>query len=104
MNAKLKIVLAAAGVAFATLASAEIPSKDQLFQANVTSVRAVVGPPTQHCWRATADVQKCQPIQSDAKPAFWNVTYMFEGREHTVQMTAPPGPTIQVNREGEPRS
>ena len=141
---------------------------ERLFQVNVTSVRAVVGPPSQRCWMekeqvvqqqgapanvggavlggllggvighqvnggsrdiatvggavagaaigsqvgrngggqvvSTQDVQKCETVQSTAKPEFWDVTYMFEGREHRVQMTAPPGPTIQVNREGEPRS
>jgi hypothetical protein len=31
------------------------------------------------------------------------VTYEFQGVEHRVQMNAPPGPTILVNRDGEPR-
>jgi uncharacterized protein YcfJ len=47
-------------------------------------------------------VQRCadQPAQG---PAYWDVTYFFRGQEHHVQMTAPPGNTVTVNRQGEPR-
>jgi uncharacterized protein YcfJ len=131
---------------------------EQLFEAQVTSVRAVVGPPEQRCWVerrdvnanvpgaiagaviggilghqigggrgqdiATAggavagaavgssvgsnygygqDVQRCANVASNAQPDYWDVTYVFRGREHHAQMTAPPGPTITVNRDGEPR-
>jgi hypothetical protein len=31
------------------------------------------------------------------------VTYNFNGVEHRVQMSSPPGPTIGVNGDGEPR-
>jgi hypothetical protein len=31
------------------------------------------------------------------------VTYLFRGVEHRAQMTSPPGRTITVNRNGEPR-
>jgi hypothetical protein len=31
------------------------------------------------------------------------VTYNFRGYEHRVQTTTPPGPTILVNENGEPR-
>jgi hypothetical protein len=31
------------------------------------------------------------------------VTYVFRGLEHRVQMSAPPGATILVNGNGEPR-
>ena len=134
---------------------------ERLFQANVTSVRAVVGPPEQRCWVerdqvrnsnpnvpgavvgailggvlghqvgggrgkdvATAggavagaaigantgggsvgygqDVQRCRDVPS-AQPAFWDVTYDFRGLRHHAQMSAPPGPTITVNGNGEPR-
>ena len=130
---------------------------EPLFEAPVTSVRAVVGPPEQRCWVerrdfnanvpgaiagaviggilghqiggghgqdiATAggavagaavggsvgsnygygqDVQRCTNVTSD-RPDYWDVTYVFRDREHRVQMTAPPGPTITVNRDGEPR-
>ena len=140
---------------------------ERLYQANVTSVRAVVGPPENRCWVerqqvvddrgggspnvagaiiggviggvlghqigggrgrdvATAggavagaaiganagrggggvyaqDVQRCESVPGSARPAFWEVTYNFRGTEHRVQMSAPPGPTIAVNGNGEPR-
>jgi len=142
-------------------------NNERLFQANVTSVRAVVGPPEQRCWvereqvvqeergrasvpggiagaliggilghqvgggsgrdiatvggvvagaaiganvgrgstqqMATQDVQRCATTPSQRRPEFWDVTYDFRGQEHRVQMTAPPGATITVNRRGEPR-
>ncbi len=49
------------------------------------------------------DVRRCETVPAQAQPAFWDVTYRFRGVEHHVQMTAPPGATIVVNREGEPR-
>jgi uncharacterized protein YcfJ len=140
---------------------------ERLFQADVTSVRAVMGQPEQRCWVereqvvqnrggevnvpgaiagaviggilghqigggrgqdiATAggavggaalganigrnggqqvysqDVQRCTEVSSNARPAYWDVTYNFRGREGRVQMTSPPGPTITVNAQGEPR-
>jgi uncharacterized protein YcfJ len=140
---------------------------ERLFQADVTSVRAVVGPPEQRCWvereqvmqeergrasvpggiagaliggilghqvgggsgrdiatvggvvagaaiganvgrgstqqMATQDVQRCATTPSQRRPEFWDVTYDFRGQEHRVQMTAPPGATVTVNRRGEPR-
>ncbi len=138
---------------------------ERLYEATVTSVRAVVGPPEQRCWierqqvvdappgganvpgaivgaviggilghqigggrgqdAATAggavagaaiganvgrgtgqvytqDVQRCTTVPS-ARPAYWDVTYSFRGLEHRIQTSAPPGPTITVNRKGEPR-
>jgi hypothetical protein len=132
---------------------------ERLFEANVTSVRAVVGPPDRRCWVergevsgnnipgaiagavvggilghqiggghgqdiATAggavagaaignnvgrdggnagDVEHCRDVSRNERPDYWDVTYEFRGREHRVQMSAPPGPTIQVNRDGDPR-
>jgi uncharacterized protein YcfJ len=138
---------------------------EQLYQAPVTSVHAVVGPPEQRCWVerqqvvedrggpnipgaivggviggvlghqigggrgqdvATAggavagvaiganvnrggtqtydrDVQRCETVSSSARPDYWDVTYDFQGVQHRVQMSAPPGPTITVNGNGEPR-
>ena len=49
------------------------------------------------------DVQRCATVPYDARPEYWDVTYNFRGREHRVQMSAPPGPTIAVNARGEPR-
>jgi hypothetical protein len=31
------------------------------------------------------------------------VTYAFRGVEHRMQTTVPPGPTVTVNEQGEPR-
>jgi uncharacterized protein YcfJ len=49
------------------------------------------------------DVQRCSSVPSRAQPDYWDVTYSFRGKEHRVQLTAPPGPTVTVNRDGEPR-
>lgn len=141
-------------------------SNEQLYEAQVTSVRAVVGTPEQRCWvereqipqerskanvpgaiagaviggilghqvgggrgkdiatvggavaggaiganvgrdsgqqATTQDVQHCENIPSQARPEFWDVTYNFRGMEHRIQMTAPPGSTVTVNEQGEPR-
>ena len=138
---------------------------ETLYEAPVTSVRAVVGPPQQRCWverqvidssaggvnvpgaivggvvggilghqigsgrgqdlatgigaaggavvganvgRApgttyTQDVQRCENVTSAGSLDYWDVTYTFRGYEHHVQTTSPPGRTILVNAEGEPR-
>lgn len=140
--------------------------QERLYEAQVTSVRAVVGPSEQRCWvereqvvqergdasvpgaiigaviggvlghqvgggrgkdvatvggavaggvvganvgrgagtqAGTRDVQRCASVPSQA-PAYWDVTYNFRGRDHTMQVTSPPGPTVTVNRQGEPRA
>ena len=51
---------------------------------------------------STRDVRRCENAPS-GPPQFWDVTYRFEGVDHRVQMTSPPGQTIAVNRNGEPR-
>lgn len=139
-------------------------SGERLYQANITSVRAVVGPPTQRCWMereevsnkgapnvggalagaliggvlghqigngsgrdiatvggavvggaigsnvgrdsgpTTRDVQRCATTANTSKPEFWDVTYKFRGQEHRMQVTAPPGNTVTVNAQGEPRA
>lgn len=140
---------------------------ERLYQAQVTSVRAVVGPREQRCWIEreqvaperrsgsnlpgaiagaviggilghqvggghgrdvataggavagaaiganvggdggqpgyTQDVQRCADAPGRVRPNYWDVTYDFRGQEHRVQMAAPPGPSITVNRDGEPR-
>ena len=142
--------------------------EERVYDANVTLVRAVVGPPEQRCWMereevaatrgdlnmggavlgalvggvlghqvgggigkdiatvgglaagaaiganvgrdkngtaaTTREVQKCASQPSTAAPEFWDVTYTFKGVEHHVQMTSPPGATIPVNAQGDPRS
>lgn len=142
---------------------------ERLYQANITSVRAVVNAPTQRCWvereqvvqdqrsspnvggavlgaviggilghqvgggsgrdAATAvgvvagaaiggntnrdsggqqvvtqDVQRCTSTPSQARPEYWDVTYNFRGIDHHVQMTTPPGASVTVNEQGEPRA
>ena len=52
----------------------------------------------------TRDVQRCANQPGDARPAYWDVTYNFRGREHQVQMTSAPGTSITVNAQGEPRT
>ena len=49
------------------------------------------------------DVQRCEYVPASANPDYWDVTYVFGGREHRAQMTVPPGPTILVNAQGIPR-
>jgi uncharacterized protein YcfJ len=144
-------------------------NNERVYEADVTSVRAVVGPPEQRCWvereqvaqqpsqrsnvpgaiagaviggilghqvgngrgndlatvggaiaggaigttvgrdgrpqgNQTQDVQRCTSVPSQAQPTLWDVSYVFRGAEHRVQMTAPPGRTLTVNRSGEPRA
>ena len=139
---------------------------EPLYEATVTSVRAVVGPPQQRCWverqtvdtgspginvpgavvggvvggilghqighgrgrdvatgigaaggaviganvghdsgdtAYTQDVQRCANVSTAAPLDYWDVTYSFRGYEHHVQTTTPPGRTILVNAQGEPR-
>jgi uncharacterized protein YcfJ len=139
---------------------------ERLYEAEVGSVRAVVGPPERRCWveheqvapergganvpgaiagallggilghqigggrgkdlataggavagaavganvgrdgggpATTRDVQRCADTPGSARPAYWDVTYTFRGRDHRIQMAAPPGRTITVNGQGEPR-
>jgi uncharacterized protein YcfJ len=142
-------------------------SNERLYEATVTSVRAVVSEPQQRCWvereqvgsdsrqanipaaiagaviggilghqvgggrgkdLATVggavggaalganigrdggapaygqDVQRCERASSQARPDYWDVTYNFRGSDHRVQLSAPPGPTLTVNAQGEPRA
>ena len=51
----------------------------------------------------TQNVQRCSQAPAEARPTYWDVTYNFRGVEHRVQMTSPPGATVQVNDQGEPR-
>lgn len=52
----------------------------------------------------TQDVQRCTHASGVARPAYWDVTYDFRGVEHRVQLTTPPGPSVSVNEQGEPRA
>ena len=52
----------------------------------------------------TQNVQRCASVPRQARPDYWDVTYNFRGEEYRVQMTTPPGPTVTVNGQGEPRA
>jgi uncharacterized protein YcfJ len=49
------------------------------------------------------DVQRCENVQGQLQPDYWDVTYNFRGIEHHVQMSVPPGPTLTVDENGDPR-
>ena len=48
------------------------------------------------------DVRRCESVQ-DGEPDYWDVAYEFRQVEHQIRMSAPPGRTIYVNRDGLPR-
>lgn len=48
------------------------------------------------------DVQRCETTANNT-PEYWDVTYTYRGVVHHVQMSSAPGPTIAVNRNGDPR-
>jgi hypothetical protein len=48
------------------------------------------------------DVERCHDVRNE-QPAYYDVTYDFDGQVHHVQTPRPPGPTITVNDRGEPR-
>jgi uncharacterized protein YcfJ len=137
--------------------------EDRLFEANVTSVHAVMAANEQRCWvdkeqvtersrvnvpgaivggvlggvlghqigngrgndvatvggvvggaaiganvgrgeqTVTQDVQRCENVPGNARTDYWDVTYDFRGQQHRVQLSTPPGTTITVNEQGEPR-
>ncbi len=52
--------------------------------------------------RSGREVRRCENV-ANAQPEYWDVVYNFQGTDHRVQMTAPPGRTIMVNARGEPR-
>ena len=53
---------------------------------------------------STRDVRRCETTAADATPQYYDVTYEFRGVQHRVQMVAPPGRSITVNDNGEPRT
>jgi hypothetical protein len=102
---------------------------DGRYEARVISVRAVLGGPGQQCWvekqqigplelpgaiiggtidllsgrQSTEYIQRCRTVPSGARPEYWDVTYEFHGIQHHAQLSAPPGETIAVYSNGEPR-
>jgi uncharacterized protein YcfJ len=53
---------------------------------------------------STRDVRRCETTAASGPPQYYDVTYQFRGTEHRVQMASPPGRTITVNGNGEPRT
>ena len=51
----------------------------------------------------TQDVRKCAAAPGSGRPEYYDVVYRFRGQEHRMQTQVPPGPTVTVNRRGEPR-
>lgn len=49
------------------------------------------------------NVQRCANVPRNARADYWDVTYDFRGQAYRMQMTSPPGQTVTVNRQGEPR-
>ena len=49
------------------------------------------------------DVRRCETTSNNSAPEYWDVTYNYRGVEHRAQVSSPPGQTIAVNRNGEPR-
>ena len=64
---------------------------------------AAVGANTGRGGGYTQDVQRCQAIAGTGRPAYWDVTYAFRGRQYRAQLSFAPGATINVNGRGEPR-
>ncbi|KQV60861.1 hypothetical protein ASC95_05390 [Pelomonas sp. Root1217] len=52
----------------------------------------------------TRDVQRCDDRPVAQNPAYWDVTYNFRGQQHHMQVATPPGATVTVNANGEPRA
>jgi len=95
---------------------------ERLFEAPVTFVRAVLGPPDRRCWVerqgeprgangspaimghriGASTVRRCRD-GGNGTPAYWEVGYSFRGIAHHIRMNESPGPTVTVNRRGEPR-
>lgn len=48
-------------------------------------------------------VERCASVEPDARPAYWDVSYRFRGAVHHAQMAGPPGRTITVGEDGQPR-
>ncbi len=53
---------------------------------------------------STQNVQRCTTAPAQGRPDYWDVAYHFRGVEHHMQTSTQPGPTVQVNDDGEPRS
>lgn len=63
---------------------------------------AVIGSQVGRGVETSRPVTRCADAPAE-RPDYYDVTYRYRGQQHHVQMTQPPGPTIAVNRRGEPR-
>lgn len=63
---------------------------------------AVIGSQVGRHAEAQRPVTRCADAPAE-RPDYYDVTYRYRGMQHHVQMTQPPGPTLVVNRRGEPR-
>ena len=78
------------------------PNRD-LATAGGAVVGAVVGANVGTQTVVTRPTQRCASVPPQGRPDYWDVTYQFRGMQHHVQTTYPPGPTVTVNDDGEPR-
>ena len=77
------------------------------------SSATVAGQPGQR-WEVCEDARfggRCAVLRPGGYPSLASmgldnrhVTYNFRGQDHRIQMANPPGPTVTVNRQGEPRA
>ena len=49
------------------------------------------------------NIRRCSTSQNNNRPQYWDVSYVFRGQPHRMQMTSAPGNTVTVNAQGEPR-
>lgn len=100
---------------------------DRPQEAMVTSVRAVLGLPQRLCWielepmaagstpvppaqqmgarrPLTKDLRRCDILPSQARPEYWEITYVFRGQEYRTQVSSQPGHTVTVDERGTHRS
>ncbi len=50
------------------------------------------------------NVRRCANTNNYNHASYWDVTYRFRGQDHRAQVISPPGATLSVNEQGEPRN
>jgi uncharacterized protein YcfJ len=53
---------------------------------------------------ATQDVQRCKTVAGESRTEYYDVSYNFRNKDHRMQTVSPPGSTVRVNWQGEPRN
>lgn len=66
------------------------------------AVGSQVGRQPQASGGYTQDVERCSSV-GRSEVDHWDVRYEYRGISHRTQMTSPPGATVTVNADGEPR-